>query len=361
MAKVDKKYKIVNINTASPYPPYAKVLIIYTGGTLGMVRDKDGSLVAFKFNKIIEEMPSLRTLGLKLTVISFPNPVDSSNINHESWNDIGYIIKENHLQYDGFVILHGTDTMAYTASALSYMLEGLKKPVIFTGAQLPIGARRTDARANLITALEIASAKDEESGEPLVPEIAIYFDYQLFRGNRAQKIRSSQFAAFDSLNYPILAKAGVNIYYNYSAIGNGIDDKPFTFRYGFDPNVTFLKIFPSLGEQIVKNVLSTPGLHGVVMATYGSGNDPTNDSFLGILKDAIKNNIIIFNVSQCSGGRVVHGRYETSKKLEDIGVVSGSDITSEAAVTKLMFLLGNFKDNNEIKHRLEQPLNGEMS
>lgn len=359
MAKEHPKYRIVDVNKALKKNAKASVLIIYTGGTVGMDQDQTGSLVALNFNEIVKRAPSLRSLDLKLTVISFSTPIDSSNVTFLEWQDLGLIINENHHHYDGFVILHGTDTMSFTASALSYMLMGLNKPVIFTGAQLPISAIRSDARANLVTALEIASSKT--NGIPTVPEVCVYFDYQLMRGNRTFKKRSSQFAAFGCENYPILAKAGITINYNTSAIMEYDSEAKLDFQHKFNDEVIFLKIFPSIKEVYVRHFLNTPGLKGVILETYGSGNAPTKPWFLNCLKEAIDRGIIIYNVSQLIGGIVIHGRYETSKYLEEIGVISGSDITREAAITKLMFLLGSEDPISTIKDKLKVPLCGELT
>lgn len=356
---MDKNYRIVNLSTSFKGKPKASILIVYTGGTLGMVHDSAGALVALKFNQILKHVPSLRSLDLKLTVISFPVPIDSSNVNVHDWQNLGYIIYENYHQYDGFVVLHGTDTMSFTASALSFMLQGLNKPVVFTGAQLPISAIRTDARANLVTALEIAAAR--KNGRPMVPEVSVYFDYQLMRGNRTFKKRSAQFAAFGCENYPILAKAGIRIAYNEPAIMPFIPGDNLMYRNDFDTSVFVLKIFPSMDESFVRYMLGMPGLKGVVFETYGSGNAPTEPWFLEALKEAIDRGVIIYNVSQLIGGMVMHGRYETSKFLEDIGVISGSDITREAAIAKLMFLLGNEPDIEQVKRKLATPLAGEMA
>lgn len=353
------KYRIVDVNKAAKKDAKSSILIIYTGGTIGMDHDESGSLIAFNFNQIVKRAPSLKTLDLKLTVISFPKPIDSSNVTFKEWQDLGLIVYENHHHYDGFVILHGTDTMSFTASALSYMLKGINKPIIFTGAQLPISAIRSDARPNLVTSLEIASTK--LNGKPMVPEVCIYFDYQLMRGNRSFKKRSSQFAAFGCENYPILAKAGISINYNQSAIKAYDPEEELDFKNQFCDEVVFLKLFPSLKESYIRHILATPGLRGVVLESYGSGNAPTDPWFLDCLKEAIDKEIIIYNVSQLIGGIVLHGRYETSKYLEEIGVISGGDITREAAITKLMFLLGSESDIMEVKEKLKAPLCGELT
>jgi L-asparaginase len=359
MAENTPKYRIVEVVRESGIRPESSVLIIYTGGTIGMEHDSSGSLVALNFNEIVKRAPSLKRLEVMLTVISFPTPIDSSNMSIKEWQNLGFIIYENYQHYDGFVVLHGTDTMAFTAAALSFMLQGLNKPVIFTGAQLPISAIRSDARPNLVTALEIASAK--ENGQAVVPEVCIYFDYQLLRGNRSFKKRSSQFAAFGCENYPTLAKAGISITYNRDFIKNHDPSGALNYRDRFSSDVLVMKLFPSLKEAYIRHLFDAPGLKGVVLESYGSGNAPSDRWFLNCLEDAIRKGVIIYNVSQLIGGVVAHGRYETSKYLEDIGVISGRDITREAAITKLMFLLGTEPDLEIVKRKLAVPLSGEMS
>lgn len=348
------KYKIVNINDTGE----RSILIIYTGGTFGMVRDESGALAPFNFGKVVDRVPELKNLGIKLTVISFPSPIDSSNIGIQDWKDMAYIIEENYAQYDGFVILHGTDTMAYSASMLSYMLTGLNKPVIFTGAQMPIGFVRSDARENLITALEIAAAT--QAGKPVINEVCVYFNVLLLRGSRSQKIRSSTFAAFESENYPHLAEAGIEIEYNHAALKSLEFENDFKVVGELDSNVSILKIFPGITEGVVKGVLSVPGLKGIVLESYGSGNTMKFDWFINCLEEAIKDGKVILNVSQCIGGEVEQGRYATSKKLNEIGVLSGGDITTEAALTKMMFLLGSEDNMEELKRKLTTSLAGEM-
>jgi L-asparaginase len=277
----------------------------------------------------------------------------------QHWVDMGYIIYENYDTYDGFVILHGTDTMAYSASMLSYMLRGLSKPVVFTGAQLPISATRSDARENLMTALEIATAK--ANGNPVVPEVCIFFNHVLLRGNRSKKVQSVHFDAFESENYPALAEAGIIIDYNYAAIKTYEEGKKLKYYNKLDNRVMILKLFPGITSKILDSCFDIENMRGVILETYGSGNSPSESWFINSLEKAVKKGIIILNVSQCNGGRVIQGRYQTSKDLKKIGVLSGGDITTEAAVTKMMFLLANETDDNEIRRKLVTPMIGEMS
>lgn len=350
--------KTILVNTASPEKARSKVLIIYTGGTFGMAHDKDGVLIPFDFGLILEHLPTLRIMALELTVVSFEHPIDSSNINPAHWQLLAEIISAQYNTHDGFVILHGTDTMAYTASALSFMLEGLAKPVILTGAQLPISEARSDARENLITALDIASAKN--GNEAVVPEVCIYFDYELLRGNRSKKVESMQFDAFDSGNYPPLAKAGVKIDYNYSVIRKAEIHRGLHLHTSFDPGIAIMKLFPGISQPIVESILKTPGLKAVILETYGSGNAPTLSWLIDALTHAIRKGILVLNISQCPGGMVMQGRYETSRELQRIGVISGADMTCEAAVTKLMILLGEFPPE-KVKILIGKPLAGELT
>jgi L-asparaginase len=324
-----------------------------------MAYDDSGALVPFNFGQILEKIPILSNMNIAITVISFPEPIDSSNVSMKHWRDMAYIIYENYDSYDGFVVLHGTDTMAYSASMLSYMLQGLNKPVIFTGAQLPISAMRSDARENLMTSLEIATAKIND--EPIVPEVCIFFNHMLLRGNRAKKVQSVHFDAFESENYPPLAESGIVIDYHTSAIRPLESHKKLVNRSRLDNNVMVLKLFPGITEKIMDACFAIEGLKGVVLETYGSGNSPSEKWFMQSLERAIKKEIIILNVSQCNGGRVIQGRYETSKELLSVGVISGADMTTEAAITKLMFLFGQEKTLEDVKSKLMVPLAGEIT
>lgn len=336
------------------------VLLIYTGGTIGMIENPEsGALEPFNFQHLTSNVPELKRLGFSISTIQFNPPIDSSEIEPDSWVQLVKIIADNYEKYDGFVVLHGTDTMAYTASALSFMLENLSKPVILTGSQLPIGVLRTDGKENLITAIEIAAAR--ENGKPVVPEVCIFFENHLMRGNRTSKISAENFNAFRSINYPALARAGVHIRYDTNLIYHPVSRKPLKPHFLMDPNVVVLKLFPGITSQTVRAILNIPGLKGVVMETYGTGNAPTKMWFLDMLKDAVDRNIVIVNVTQCSGGSVQMGRYETGNKLEEIGIVSGYDSTTESALTKLMFLFGHGLSAKEVKEHMQCSLIGEVT
>ncbi len=335
------------------------VLLIYTGGTIGMVDNGNGSLEPFNFNHLLENVPELKRLGFNISTIQFDPPIDSSEITPESWYELVRIISDNYPYFDGFVILHGTDTMAYTASALSFMLENLNKPVILTGSQLPIGMLRTDGQENLITAIEIAAAK--ENGNPIVPEVCIFFENHLMRGNRTSKINAENFNAFRSVNYPALARAGIHIRYDRNLIYHAVSRKPLKPHFLIDTNVVVLKIFPGINQNTVHSILNIPGLRGVVLETFGTGNAPTATWLIEELKDAVQRDIVIVNVTQCSGGSVQMKRYETGNKLAEIGVISGYDSTTETALTKLMFLIGHKMSVEQIKDHMDCSLIGEIT
>lgn len=358
-------YKTIRISPPSSTETKGSVLVIYTGGTFGMVYDPQArDLVPFDFEQAFYRLPDLHRLQLDITILTLPVLVDSSNMKPNTWVELATIIETHYNDYTSFVILHGTDTMSYTASALSYMLEGLNKPVLLTGAQLPIGVARSDARENFITALEIATA--QENGAPIVPEVCVYFNSLLLRGNRSSKRESVQFNAFSSENYPHLANAGVSIDYNRPYIRPYEPASRLTVQKKVDTNVTILKLFPGISPSVVSSILSIPDLKGVVLETFGAGNAPTDSWFLEMLQTAIKHGILLFNVSQCEGGRVAQGHYQTSTQLQQLGVVSGADITTEAAITKLMVLLGrethwNTASSLQLRAELGKPLCGEMS
>ncbi len=335
------------------------ILIIYTGGTIGMREDpKTKTLSPMKFDLIKDEIPELHKLGYNLDSITFNPPIDSSNMTPDIWIEIAETIKRNYLTYDGFVILHGTDTMAYTASALSYMLENLDKPIILTGSQLPIGILRTDGKENLITAIQIAAAK--RNGKAIVPEVCIYFSSKLFRGNRTTKEDSQQFNAFTSHHYPPLATAGVDILYNVEKIHYPAEQEKLNVNTLLDDNVFVVRLFPGLNSHYFQSVINLPHVKGIVLESFGSGNMPTFSWFLNSIRIASDTGKIFMNVSQCPGGKVQMGFYETSAALIDAGVVSGQEITSEAAVTKLMFLLGQNLPIEQVKDCLKLNLRGEM-
>ena len=335
------------------------ILLIYTGGTIGMISDeKSGALVPFNFDNINNHIPELTRFKYKIGFHSFDPILDSSNIHIETWIELGQIIKSNYDNYDGFVIMHGSDTMAYTASALSFILENLNKPVVFTGSQLPLGVLRTDGRENLLTAIEIAAANDEYT--PMVPEVSIYFENHLMRGNRTTKYNAENFNAFVSGNLPLLAEVGVYIKYNKNIILKP-NFKKLKVHDNFDPNVAILKLYPGIKKQLIDSLFKTEGLRGVIMESFGSGNAPSEKWFIDILKNASKSGIIILNVTQCMTGAVEHGKYETSIKLETAGVVSGGDITTESALAKMMYLLGSGHTNTKIVNLLQKSLRGEIS
>ncbi len=337
----------------------SKVLLIYTGGTIGMMEDaKSGHLIPFDFKQLKEQIPELNKFNVDLSSISFENPLDSSNMQPEIWVKIAKLIEKKYSKVDGFVILHGSDTMSFTASALSFMLENLNKPVILTGSQLPIGTIRTDGKENLITAIEIAAAK--EKGKSIISEVCIYFESQLYRGNRTHKFNSEHFKAFHSANYPILAEAGVTIKYKFNALKKASTQK-LKIHTSLNPNIAILKLFPGITQNIVEAILNAKGIKAVILETFGSGNASTQKWFINAIKTTIDKGIVILNVTQCNAGAVEQGKYATSASLAKMGVIGGADITTEAAVAKLMFVLGSTNNKKEIEKLLKSDLRGEMT
>ncbi|GAB6008610.1 asparaginase [Dysgonomonas reticulitermitis] len=339
----------------------AHILLIYTGGTIGMVENPaTGSLEPFDFAHITKHLPELQRFKFQIDHIVFDPVIDSSDITPEHWKRIVHTIETNYTKYDGFVILHGTDTMAFTASALSFMIENLHKPVVLTGSQLPIGKLRTDAKENLITALEIAADKDS-LGNPIVPEVCIFFQNDLLRGNRATKVNADNFNAFKSHNYSSLAKSGIQIRYNRKMIIQPDYEKSTRFHYRLDTRIASLRLFPGIDKQTVEAILGMKNLKAIILETYGSGNAPLSPWFLDLIRAAVKRGVVILNITQCDIGMVNMQLYETGRELLRAGAISGFDATFESAVAKLMFLIGHKYDKEDIKIRMRVPLVGEIT
>lgn len=336
------------------------ILIIYTGGTIGMSKDyKTNTLRAFDFENIYKKIPELNLLNCSIEAISFDEPIDSSNMNPYYWEKIADIIQSNYDRVDGFVVLHGSDTMSYTASAISFMFENLCKPVIFTGSQLPIGDLRTDAKENMITAIEIAAS--QKKGKPIVTEVCIYFEYKLYRANRTTKTSAEQFEAFSSSNYPDLAVSGVNLKFNKKVLLKAVCKEKLIYRKIHNYNIILLKLFPGITKEVVEHLFTMPNIDGIIIEAFGSGNAPTDDWFLNLLKNTLKKNIPIIDITQCIAGSVDLGKYQTSVELLNMGLINGYDITTETAISKLMYLLSANNTKDDLKKLFETPLRGEMT
>ncbi|MBQ3245017.1 MAG: type I asparaginase [Bacteroidaceae bacterium] len=340
---------------------HSSILMIYTGGTIGMIQNAEtGALESFNFDHLLNHVPELKRLNIDIDSITFDPPIDSSDMEPEMWSRIVTIIEEGYERYDGFVILHGTDTMAFTASALSFMLEDLMKPVILTGSQLPIGALRTDGKENIITAIEIAAAKNAD-GNPMVPEVCIFFHEKLMRGNRSTKINSESFGAFGSNNYPLLAMAGTEIQFYTRNIRKYVPGLKLKAHHEYNSNIIIFSLFPGMQKEVVEKVLSAKELKGIIFRTFGAGNAPQKKWLIDALSKATAEGKIIINITQCAGGRVHMERYGTGLQLQEAGVISGRDSTVEAALTKLMYLLGKNLPTEEVRRRMEISFAGEIT
>lgn len=338
------------------------ILLVYTGGTIGMKQDSvTFDLRPFDFSQILEEVPELKKFGYRIDTYSFDPVIDSSDVDIEFWKKLAHLIEKNYDSYDGFVILHGTDTMSFSASAMSFMLGDIEKPVVFTGSQLPIGMLRTDGKENLISSIEIAASKDSD-GHPMVPEVCIYFESQLYRGNRTTKYTAENFRAFRSANYPVLAEVGIHIKFNTAFIRYPQQwGRPLHVTYDLDPSVLIIKVIPGMKKELLDSLVSTEGIRAVILETYGSGNAPSGKWFTDSIRKAIDRGLIVLNITQCLAGRVDMDAYSTGKSLKNIGVTGGGDCTTEAAVAKLFFLLGQYSDNETIVNFLKKNIRGELT
>ena len=338
----------------------SNILLIYTGGTIGMVKDfETGALKAFNFDELLQNIPELKLLEHHIDTVSFSKPIDSSNMRPSYWLQMAEIIEENYEKYDGFVVLHGSDTMSYSASALSFLFENLSKPIILTGSQLPIGDLRTDAKENLITSIQIAGL--QKHGRPVITEVGLYFEYKLYRGNRTTKINAEHFQAFSSLNYPPLVESGVHLAVNDSALWQPNRRRKMKLHKGLDDRIALIKIFPGINRSLLEHIFSKEDLKGIILESYGSGNAPTEEWFVDLVKNAISEGVVVVNVTQCIGGSVAMGQYETSTQLKKAGVISGKDITTEAAVAKIMYLLAKDLSPKVFKTIFETSLRGEIT
>lgn len=337
----------------------SNILLIYTGGTIGMVKEPEtGALKAFNFDQLLNQIPELRLLEHHIEAVSFEHPLDSSNMKPEYYVKIAQLIEQYYDSFDGFVVLHGSDTMAYSASVMSFILENLRKPVIYTGSQLPIGDLRTDAKENLITSIQLAGLK--ENGRNVLAEVGLYFEYKLYRANRTSKINAEHFQAFASMNYPPLAESGVHLKVDYPLLKKPSRKKTLKVHYALDNNILIIKLFPGINEELLRHTLNSETLKGIILETYGSGNACSEAWFLTLIKEAMQKGIYVVNVTQCVGGSVAMGKYETSTGLRSLGIISGKDITTEAAVAKMMYLLPKNLGPKVFKTIFETALRGEM-
>ena len=338
----------------------SKILLLYTGGTIGMVKHPEtGTLKAFNFDAIAEQIPELKLLDCDTECISFKTPIDSSDIDPSLWVTIVDMIETNYASFDGFVILHGSDTMSYSAAALSFMCENLSKPIIFTGSQLPIGDLRTDAKENLITSIQLAALKDK--GKAIIQEVGLYFEYKLYRANRTTKVNAEHFEAFESSNFPPLAESGVNLKINYEKLLKPNLRKKMLIHKSLNGNILILKLFPCMNLETIEHILQTPHIEGIILETFGSGNAKTDDWFLESLKAVMERGVHVVNVTQCVGGAVFMGKYAASERLKQLGIISGGDMTTEAALAKMMYLLNKNLGPKVFKTIFETSLRGEMN